>query len=134
MYNELKQIAQDNGWGFLYGRPDYNNLFSEAEETEKLYLFVDPIATENEYGEYGELQGVTYSGRFMLVYSSELDEGYEERYLNDIKPIIEESTQTLTDALACKDLFIQSWKMTEIINIMDAGYDGVLVNYSVVDV
>jgi len=67
----------------------------------------------------------------MILKSSNLDEGYEERYLTDIKPLIESQLKLIEAEFACSDYIIDSWTTTEIINLFDYNFDGVVVKYSV---
>ena len=131
MYQILKQIAADNNWVYFYGRRDYANLLNEVEDDDKIYLFLDPVQENKEFDEYGEPIATLFSGSFLLLKSSQLDEGYEERYLNDIRPLIETQSKIIIDNFSCSDYSIQSWNSTEVINLFDYGYDGIVVNYSV---
>lgn len=131
MYDILKQICIDNGWGFFYGRRDFQNLQSDLEDTDKIYSFLDPVVIDNKYGEYGSLESSTHTGSFMLLKSSELDEGYEDRYLTDIKPLIEEKVAVVMKVLSCGEYTINNIRTTEVINLFDYGYDGVVINYSI---
>ena len=131
MYEVLQQIAADNNWGFTYARRDFQNLHNEVEDTDKIYVFLDPVQVDNNFDEYGGRISQTYSGSFMLLKSSDLGDGYEERYLKDIKPLLQEKIQIVTNAVGCSELTINSWRTTEIINLFDYGFDGIIVNYSV---
>lgn len=130
MYDKLKAIATDQGWVFKYARKDFQNLVNEVEG-DQTFLFLDPVQIGHDFGEFGEAQDKVYSGSFMLLKSSELDEGYEQRYLTDIKPLIESQLLIIQEAFACSDYTIDSWNTTEIINLFDYGYDGIVVSYSV---
>lgn len=129
MYDRLKNIAATNNWFFYYGRRDFANL-QEPDAVEVVHLFVDPITTQENFDIYGSLESTTYSGRFMLVYSSQLDEDYEEKYLNHIKPILDNKVKQISADIACSELSITSWSITEVINVFSNGFDGILVNYT----
>lgn len=131
MYITLKRIAQENQWVFNYSRRDFQNLLDVDEDKDKIFLFLDPIKTSTEFDDYGAAVATTNSGSFMLLKSSELDAGYEERYVDDIKPLIETQLKLIEQDLKCSSIAIQSWNTTEIINLFDYGYDGIVVNYSV---
>ena len=130
MYNKLKLIATEQGYIFFYGRRDFQNLLNELEG-EQTYLFLDPVQTSTDFDDYGNAEGQTFTGSFMLLKSSKLDEGYEERYLTDIKPLIDSQLKLVEESFACSDYIIESWTTTEIINLFDYNFDGVVVKYSV---
>jgi hypothetical protein len=131
IYTEFKQTAEDNNWVFIYARKDFQNLFNEIEDKEKIYLFLDPIQRSQEFDEYGSEETVNYSGTFMLLKSSDFDEGYQERYEDDIRPLINAELGKLTKSLACTDLTINSWNTTEIVNIFDYNLDGIVVKFTI---
>ena len=130
MYNKLKQISEENNWVFNYARRDFANLLNQAEGN-NTYLFLDPIQTSTDFDDYGNAESQTFTGSFMILKSSNLDEGYEERYLTDIKPLIESQLKLIEAEFACSDYIIDSWTTTEIINLFDYNFDGVVVKYSV---
>lgn len=132
MYNKLKEIAQVNGWVFFYGRRDFQNLLNEVEDLDKIYVFLDPVQIDNSFNEYNDNTESTHSGTFMLLKSSELGDGYDERYQDDIKPLIEQHVQTIITALSEAEYEINNLRTTEIINVFDWNYDGVVVHFSVV--
>lgn len=132
MYELLQQIAQANNWVFYYGRKDHQNL-QDIEDVDKYYLFVDPIEIDQNFNELNVVESSIESGRFLLLYSSELDEDYMDRYTTTIKPMITTQLNTLNDAMGCSEITINTWKVTEIINLFDAGFDGILVNFSITD-
>ncbi|PZR20885.1 MAG: hypothetical protein DI539_09440 [Flavobacterium psychrophilum] len=128
MYDFLKNISENNGWGWVYGRSDYQNLENDME-AEKVYLFCDPIITDSKFSDAGN-ESLFYSGRFMMLLSSDIDEGYEDKYQHYIKPIINSQLKKLKDEFACSDYQITVFQTIEVININDVNGDGVLVNYN----
>jgi hypothetical protein len=131
MYDILKEIADNNGWGFFYGRRDFQNLQNEVENTRKIYCFLDPVIIDHNYNEYGELESSTHSGTMMMVKSSPLDEDYEDKYRERIMLMKSYELIRLTDALSCNDITINNFRTTEVINLFDYGYDGLIINYSI---
>jgi hypothetical protein len=129
MYDFFKNIAVANGWGFEYSRADYQNL-NEDIEAGKVYLFLDPIQTESKFTETGN-ETLTYTGKLMLLLSSDVDEEYIDKYNDYIKPLFKFNLQAIKDELACDDYQINSFKSTEIINLFDANLDGILINYTI---
>lgn len=128
MYEFLKNIAEANSWGFEYARQDYQNLVNDIEEN-KTRFFVDPIITDSKFSDTGS-ETVTYSGKLMLMLSSDVDEEYNDKYEQHIKPLFDGACATLKDAFSCSDFQLNSWKTTEIINLFDQNLDGLLITYS----
>lgn len=128
VYKFLKNVAANAEWGFEYSRQDYQNLFDEIENN-KPYLFVDPITIDSKFSDSGN-EKKTYSGKFMLLLSSDVDESYSDKYNDYIKPLLDTNLQILKDELACTDYQIQYFRTLEVINLFDQNLDGVLVNYS----
>lgn len=133
MYDFLKDFSVLAGWLFEYGRADFNNLKEASEAEEKLSLFLDPVAIEKKKNDSGVVESLVYSGSFMLLYSSDIDEeGYEERYIKYIKPIVEAEVEKLEDFLNCeKEVSFDFWKIDEVINMFDYNFDGVIVTYKI---
>ncbi|MBP0904842.1 hypothetical protein ACFSKN_04755 [Mariniflexile gromovii] len=93
---------------------------------------VDPIKIVTNFDEYGSKESTDYSGSFMLVKSSDIDEDYNTHYQNYIKPIINTSTDIIADYIKCDtDFSIDSWSTIEVINVLDYNFSGVIVNYSI---
>lgn len=130
IYDTLKALATTNGWGFIYGRRDYNNLFHEVEDKDKVYLFLDPVQIDGKYDEYNALVEDTFNGYFMLLKSSDFGKGYDYKYEDDIKPLITEKLQIIWNTLSDQEYGINVFRTTEVINEFDYNYDGILVNYS----
>lgn len=127
MYEFLKNIANNNDWIFEYSRQDYQNLVDDIE-SEKVYLFVDPIQIDSRFSDSGN-ETKSYSGKFMLLMSSDVDEDYLTKYENFIKPLIDDSLLVIKDSFACSAFKINSFKTIEVVNLFDGNVDGVLINY-----
>jgi hypothetical protein len=130
MYEFFKNIAESNGFVFEYGRSDYQNLYNEEISGGTVHLFVDPITIDSSFSDVGN-ESQTYSGKFMLLISSDVDETYEDKYNDYIKPLINSAIQTLKDELICSEMEINKFQMMEVINLFDYNLDGVLVSYSI---
>jgi hypothetical protein len=129
VYEFFKNIAEFNGFAFEYSRSDYQNLYDEMT-TDIIHLFVDPIIIDSTFSDSGH-ETKTYSGKFMLLVSSDIDEDYKQKYLDNIKPIIDSAIQVVKDDLRCADYDISKFQTLEVINLFDFNLDGVLVNYNV---
>lgn len=135
MYEILEYIANYNNWFFQYARKDYHNLFDEIEQKNVPHLFLDPVQIIENFDEYNNVISTNYSGSFMLLLSSSIDEeDYNYRYQNYIKPTINESVKIIKEGIKCDgDLLINNWRITEVVNVFDYNFDGVLINYSIND-
>lgn len=128
MYDFFKNIATANNWGFEYSRADYQNLIGDIENN-KVYLFVDPITIDSKFSDTNN-ETFTYSGKFMLLLSSDVDEEYSDKYNDYLKPLFNDNLKALKDELGCSDYQINSFRIMEIINLFDENLDGLLINYS----
>lgn len=129
MYEFLNNIALDNNFVFEYSRTDYQNLY-DGMANDKIHLFVDPIIIDSTFSDSGN-ETKTYSGKFMLLLSSDIDEDYSTKYTTYIKPLLDNGTQSIKNNLLCGDYQINKFQTIEIINLFDNNLDGILVNYSV---
>lgn len=129
----LEQFATAQNWPFEYGREDYLNLFKKPEQIEVSHLFVEPITIEKNRNDSQQVESISYSGMFMLLYSSKFDKAsYNDRYNDYIKPIINTQIEDLEQHLICEhEASLDQWKITEVINILDYNLDGVIVDYKV---
>lgn len=135
MYDLLKQIATDNDYVFLYARKDYQNLFNEIELTSTPHLFVDPIVITSSFDDNGNEDSRKYSGSFMILLSSDIDEeDYDTRYQNHIKPIATGAVETIKTAIKCDtEMIIDVWQSVEVINYTDYNLDGVIITYQITE-
>jgi len=129
MYEFLNNIALLNDWVFEYSRSDYQNLFDEMDNN-KIHLFIDPIIIDSAFSDSGN-ETKTYSGKFMLLLSSDVDEDYSTKYSTYIKPLIDNGTQIIKDDLMCTEFQINKFQTVEVINLFDKNLDGILINYSI---
>lgn len=129
MYDILKNIAESNDWVFKYARQDFQNLYDEMEN-DLVHLFVDPITIDTVFSATGN-ETITYSGKLMLLVSSDIGDDYETKYENTIKELIATSTSRITQRMICEDATINKFQTVEVINLFDYNLDGVLVNYSI---
>lgn len=129
MYNFLNNIATLNLWNFEYSRKDFQNLFDDMEY-QKIHLFVDPITTDSTFTDSGfELE--TYTGKMMLLVSSDIDESYNDKYMDYIQPLMIGALSTIKQTLICSDYEVLKFQTTEVINLFDTNLDGVLITYSI---
>lgn len=133
MYEILKALATSESWVFTYGRTDFQNLFEAAEQKNVSHLFLDPVKIRDIHNDTGGTEQKVYSGSFMILLSSDIDEkDYDERYQKYIKPIVSGDLETIKEELVCnQEARIDLWQTTEVINIFDYNFDGVIVNYEI---
>lgn len=129
---KLKQIALANGWRFVYARRDYQNLIDAtafisdemrdagAGET---VLFLDPVVRKS------ESIGMRYTGNFMVLTASDIDDSYEERAEKYIDPLIEKVMKEMKQKLRCV-YDVDGWSSIEVINVFDFNADGLSVNFN----
>lgn len=133
MKDILKSVSDAEGWEFIYARRDYQNLFDEEPVANQVYIFLDPVTISDVNNDYGTPEYEKHSGTFMVVSSSDIDEGsYEIRFDKYIKPILDNSILSIREAIYCEnDVKIDVWKKTEIINALDFNFDGVVVEFQI---
>ena len=138
MYTILKAVAAaatPTAYPFTYARKDFANLYDEIEVAALPHIFLDTVQVSEAYDNYDNLIEKTYTGSFMIVVSSDVDEDdYNTRYTNRIKPILDATVDEIRIALHVQDwIKINSWVITEVINIFDYGFDGVLIDFNIVE-
>lgn len=130
----LEAIAALNGWPFDYGRADFQNLTDIEEQKDLTHIFLDPVERNKFKNDTGVTEAIEYSGSFMLLRSSSIDEtDYNNRYEKYIKPVIETDLKVIEDSLNCDhEARFRLWKDIEVINIFDYNFDGILVTFQVI--
>ena len=133
MYEIIKYLCDYNNWGFTYARTDFQNLYDMEEIPFKPLIFLDPIQITEEFDEYNTVNKTNYNGSFMVLVSSDLDAiDYDTRYQNHIKPIIDNTLETLKQGVKCDGKnSINSWRVIEVINVLDFNGDGVAVTFNI---
>lgn len=128
----LKEIANGYGWRFVYARRDYQNLVDATQFISdvmhdagngEIVLFMDPVTRKSE-----EI-GIRYTGNFMVLISSDLDESYEKRTEINIDPLIQKVMIEMKQKLRC-DFDVDSWQSIEVINMFDFNSDGLSVSFN----
>lgn len=132
MYDILKASCVTHSLEFIYARKDFANLTDELE-TGQTYVILDPVQISENFGEYNELESRDYSGSFMVLVSSDIDKGdYDQRYTDQIKPILEGALASIIEDMRCNGLIsFSSWRTIEAINVFDYNLDGIVVTYQI---
>lgn len=144
----LEAIAATLSWQFHYGREDFLNWVDSPTglPVDQIHLFVDPVVTETitEATPGGQLRGRRYTGFFMVLRNSDLDEEYDDTaggdgkyqmYIRPLRDSVELSnTGTFRYEIDCTfRLLVEKWRILEVINQFSENWDGVMVEYQVVD-
>jgi hypothetical protein len=133
----LETLSAAEGWVFDYGRSDFHNLIDESKKDEadadRIFLLLDPVKIKKNMNDSGVVESITYSGSFVLLLSSDVDEvSYDFRYENYIKPLRANQLESIENELTCgQEATIQEWNETEVINVLDNNFDGIIVSYVV---
>ncbi len=72
----LEEYADGLGWGFSYGNKANQNLITSDLEDGKIYLILDPVSRKRPGTENGGEGKTTFSGSFMLLVKSTVDNVY----------------------------------------------------------
>lgn len=130
--DKFKQIADAKGWRFVNARRDYQNLIDatnfvadevEGYEVGETVLFLDPVITKSENN------GLRFTGNFMVLTKSDLDDTYEGKQEKYIDPLIEILMQQTYHNLQCQ-FDVDQWKSIEVINVFDFNADGLSINFN----
>lgn len=141
----FEAIATTLMFEFHYARQDFFNWVDHPTglALDQIHLFVDPVITEpiTEPSAGGEIIGRTYSGRFMILRNSDLDEEYDDTaggdgkyqlYIQPLKDSVESGAFRFEIDCTFR-LLVEKWQILEVINQFSENFDGVLVNYQVKD-
>ena len=134
-------VENELNWKFYYARRDFDNLIEASSENDNQnYFFLDPVTRVPVRSELGDRTGqMDYEGYFMILSKSDMDEVYDgQQNVNPIdgkyKKYIEPKLKALADEfeqkLGCiSDITILRTSISDIINIFNDNFDGILVNY-----
>lgn len=133
MYDILKTICTAKSFPFVYARRDFQNLYDEAEQKNVPHVFLDPVITEDVVNDMNVVEGKIYSGDFMVLMSSDIDEeDYDARYQKYIKPIIETHVKNIKETIRCgQEVTFNLWRKVEVINAFDYNFDGLIISYNI---
>lgn len=133
MNEYLENLANENNWGFKYSTKSYANLNTTSNPLiTGINLIVEPITINSKFDVMGN-ETMSFQGALSLLIPSDYDDtGYESRYENYIKPIIDEGVSVLKKRWGC-DYTINSFSSTEVIKLFDRNMDGIYVKYVVTE-
>jgi len=136
------QVEDVHDWYFSYGNASNRNLLGDQEgfQSNKLYFLLDTITRVPTFSENGGRGDISFSGNFMLVVKSDLDQIFDNqkeqvytdgKYEKNIRPIIETNLVAFEDYINCSDYEITSWSFIDAVNVLDLNLDGVIVTFTV---
>ena len=138
---QFQTFSATLGWVFSYGNETNQNLLMADEFEDNIYLLLDTVKeSEAEPSEFGGDGEITYTGNFMLMIQSDFDNVYhnqndadenKSRYIKNIKPLKRVELPKLKNLIDCSDMKRELWEVVEVINMMDANLDGVVVTFSI---
>jgi len=135
----LETHAATLGWSFSYGNKANQNLLRSNLTLTDKYMLLDPITRVKSKSEFGGTGEVTFSGSFMLVVKSNLDNVYHNqkevvatsgKYKSNIEPLLTQ-VELLENLLDCSQYEITGWSIIDVINQLDANLDGIIVTFSI---
>ena len=128
----LQNIAIANNWEFKYARRDYQNLYEATQFIQdgieglgigETVLFLDPVVRKY------DREGINYSGNFMILTKSDLDDSYEGKFEKYIEPLEDKLTQ-MHRALGGCQFDINDWTAIEVVNVFDFNADGMSIRFA----
>lgn len=134
----LEAHAAALGWEFSYGNAANKNLISSDKIADKVYLLMDPVTRLRPSSENGAEGVKTFTGSFMLLVKSNLDNVYHNqkgkdktqgKYEKNILPLLS-ALESLENLIDCSDLQRDTWTAIDTVNSLDANFDGLVVTYS----
>lgn len=135
----FEKFAQDKGMLFDYGTKATLNLLGGtsnlAIDLTKIYLLLERRKGTAQKNNFGNIEGVTYTGYFFIVVNSDFDlinfaSPNESKYVNNIEPLLD-VYKSFFSYFSCKDIVINSLEFQDVTDIFDQNMDGLLVNYSI---
>lgn len=133
----IEQEVEKLDWIFSYGNKANQNLIVSDLLEDKIYFLLDPIAESESASEFGGQGETEYSGSFMILVKSDLDNVYHNqqeqdktvgKYNKNIKPL-KTSLNLFRDVIDCSEYERQTWSKIEVINEMDVNFDGLIVTF-----
>ena len=140
VYDIFKTDTVGFGWKFSYGNTANRNLLRSDLVVDRIYFLLDPIIRVPTFSEFGGRGNITFTGSFMLVVKSTIDNVYDNqkgqdatdgKYQKNIKPLLEIELLKLEDSINCSDYQITGWSIVDAVNALDANMDGIIVTYGI---
>lgn len=140
--NDAVEVFEDKstdlGWTFSYGNKANQNLIQGDLVADKVYFLLDPVKRRRAFSEYGGTGDTAFSGSFLLLRASTIDQQYYEgqgtekgKYKENIKPLLQTEIVKLEDVLNCEDYKINEWSIIDVVDVFDFNADGIIVTYNI---
>ena len=134
----LEQQATTLGWTFSYGNKANQNLMESDLVADRIYLLLDPVRRLRAFSEFGGTGTSTFTGSFLLLVKSTIDQEYYEgqgteagKYKENIKPLLQTEIPKLEDVLNCDAYQINEWSIVDVVDILDFNADGIIVTFNI---
>lgn len=131
--DKFEVLATANGWRFIHARRDYQNLADalafvedsvEGFGIDETIMFLDPVVCDGT-----ATDGIIYSGNFMVLTRSDVDDTYDNKYNKYIQPLKDIIFGSFKNNVRC-DFEVKQWKAIEVINVFDINADGLSVQFN----
>lgn len=135
----MEKYAQDKGMIFDYGTKATLNLIGGTSnltiDLTKIYLLLERRKGSANKNNYGNVEGITYTGYFFLVVNADFDlinfaSSNGSKYQNNIEPLLD-AYKDIFNYFSCKNIIINSLDFQDVTDIFDQNMDGLLINYSI---
>lgn len=138
----FETYADSYGWQFSYGNKYNQNLLQSDLVGGRVYMILDPVTRVRAHSQYGGTGDSTFTGSFLLVVKSTIDQVYhnqqndfvppvEGKYNQNIKPLLTTEIIKLENELDCSAYEITNWSIIDVVNALDINVDGILVTFGV---
>lgn len=133
----IEQEVEKLGWVFSYGNKANQNLLLSDIVDDRTYFLLDIVKEDEGVSEYGGQGAIVYSGTFLILVKSDIDNVYHAqkgqdkslgRYNKNIKPL-KTALNLFKDVIDCSEYERQSWSKLEVINELDVNFDGLIITY-----
>lgn len=79
----LEKYANQLGWRFSYGNKANQNLLQSNMNENEIYFLLDPVTRKREHSEFGGIGNSSFTGQFLLVVKSTIDQVYHNQTNED---------------------------------------------------
>ena len=132
----FNSYADSLDWNFTYGNKENQNLMQSDMEDGLIYFLLDPVTRNVLTSPYGGRGATEFTGSFMLVVKSDLDNTYNGtstkvgKYEKNINPLLTK-LELIKDIIECDNYTIENWSVVDVINALDVNLDGIIVTYKI---
>ena len=124
--DDIKTATLLNSWVYSYGEYEFQNLKDIAPDDTAVRFILLPVTTRVS-GTFEDVHNVRYDIAFYLCVRSSIDEVYEDKYENNIKPLYDQFSTFKSSILKCAGLGLFDYTIEEVINFLDTNTDGLYI-------